>query len=90
MVRSFLGNGRKHHGTDAIDRLPDAQREKVTQIAKAMLAPETAPRMKLTVKGDALNIGFASGDAELAMLFQMADMGTTDRDFHTGLVGQIA
>ena len=75
---------------DAFDRLPDAQRERVAQMAEAMLTRQAAPSMKLTSKDGVLEIGLKSDDLEIATLLQMADMGTTDADFHKGLVGQIA
>jgi len=69
--------------------VPPALRERASRTAKATLASTSAPSMKLTMKGDTLAIGFSEHD-EIATLLQMADMGTTDRDFHLGLVGQIA
>ncbi len=75
--------------TEALDRVPPALRERATLTAKATVAQASAPSMKLTMKGDTLEIGFGE-HVEIATLLQMADMGTTDRDFHRGLVGQIA
>lgn len=46
--------------------------------------------MKLTMKGEALHIGFDGDNPDTAMLAQMADLGTADRDFHASLIGQIA
>ena len=74
----------------AFDDLPEAQRQRVTEVAKAMLDRKAAPPMKLALKGDVLEIGLDCADVEIATLLQMADMGTTDPDFHKGLVGQIA
>lgn len=74
----------------AFDSLPPAQRERVMQIAKAMRARQTAPPMKLTLKNDVLEIGLEGDDLFLATLLQMADIGTTDSEFHKGIVGQIA
>ena len=74
---------------DAIDKLPAAQRDKLTQIAKDMLARQVAPSMKLALKDNVLTIGLDCEDVEIATLLQMADMGTRDSDFHKGLVGQI-
>lgn len=75
--------------TEALDRVPPALRERATLTAKATVAETSAPSMKLVMKGDTLEIGF-SEHPELATLLQMADMGTKDRDFHRGLVKQIA
>ena len=75
---------------DAIDKLPAAQRDKLAQIAKDMLARQVAPSMKLGLKDNVLTIALDCEDVEIATLLQMADMGTRDSDFHKGLVGQIA
>jgi hypothetical protein len=75
---------------DATDRLPVAQRERLTQIAKAMLDRVAAPSMQLKLKDEVLHIGLDCDDLEIATLLQMADMGTIDSEFHKGLVGQIA
>ena len=75
---------------DALDSLPDAQRTKVTETAKAAAALAPAPSMRLTLKGDTLEIGFKGVQPEVASALQMADMGTADSDFHQGLVRQIA
>jgi hypothetical protein len=76
--------------TKALDRVPAPLRDRAAQTAKATLATLSAPSMKLTIKDDALEIGFDGAQPELATLLQMADLGTSDRDFHFGLVGQIA
>lgn len=75
--------------TEALDRIPAPMRDRATLTAKATLANISAPSMKLTMKGDTLQIGF-NEKVEVATLLQMADMGTTDRDLHHGLVRQIA
>lgn len=76
--------------SEANNEMPEAQRDRVAQVAEEMLARQTAPSMKLKLKNDVLSIGLDCQDLELGTLLQMADMGTRDRDFHTGLVGQIA
>lgn len=75
---------------EAVDRLPEAQRDRVVQIAAEISARHDAPRMMLSQSGDELNIRFDCENAEIATLLQMVDMGTTDKDFHLGLVGQVA
>lgn len=75
---------------DAIDNLPDAQRDRLAQIAKDMMNRQAAPSMKLKLKDGVLSIALDSDDLEVATLLQMADIGTRDSDFHKGLVGQIA
>jgi hypothetical protein len=75
---------------DALDNLSEAQRATVTETAKAALALSPSPSMRLTLKGDTLEIGFEGAKPEIATLLQMADMGTADSDLHQGLVEQIA
>lgn len=75
---------------DALDAMPDAQRNRLAQIAREMKDRQAAPSMKLELQGDALHIKLDSDDLAVATLLQMADMGTRDSDFHAGLVGQIA
>ncbi len=75
---------------NALESLPEAQRERITETAKASQALASAPPMRLTQKGDTLQIGFVGVQPEVATVLQMADMGTADSDFHQGLVRQIA
>ena len=76
--------------SDALDSLPEATRARVVKAAQEMEAAEVAPSMKLSMKGQTLTISFNSKSVEIATLLQMVDIGSTDGDFHTGLVGQIA
>ena len=76
--------------TDALDSLPDATRAKVMKAAQDMKAADAAPSMKLSMKEQTLTISFDCGSVEIATLLQMVDIGRTDGDFQTGLVGQIA
>lgn len=75
---------------EVLDRMPSDKRERVCATAKAMRDSKASPSMKLTMKEHALQIGFDADSNELATLMQMADIGTTDKDFYMGLVGQIA
>lgn len=75
---------------DAINRLPEAQRDKLTQLAKEMLAHAPAPSMELDLKDGVLKIVLGGDDVEVATLLQMADIGTRDINFHRGIIGQIA
>ena len=75
---------------DAVERLPVAQRDRVTETSRAMHAREKAPPMQLKMQDGALHICFDCEHSEIATLLQMADIGTRDCDFHKGLVGQIA
>jgi hypothetical protein len=69
---------------------PDAaQADRVAQIAREVLERHTAPPITLTDKDDILAIGLGGDDVEAAKLLQMADMGTRDREFYTGLLSQI-
>jgi hypothetical protein len=74
---------------EALDKLPAAQRERAVRIASATRESTAAPPMKLSMKGNTLEVGY-SLDPALAMALQMADMGTTDQDFHRGIIHQIA
>lgn len=76
--------------SESIDRLPLAQRERLQKTAKAMQENCAAPSMKLTMKDKVLHIGFESDASEIATLLQLADIGVTDSDFHSGLLGHIA
>ena len=75
---------------DALDNLPDATRAKVVKAAQDMKVADAAPSMKLSMKEQTLTISFDCDSVEIATLLQMVDIGSTDGDFHTGLVGQIA
>lgn len=75
---------------EAFDSLPKAQRARLSATVKATLENPVSPPMCLTLKDGTLEIGFEGVPPELATLSQMADMGTADRDFHRGLLKQIA
>lgn len=87
---SNIGTPAKNKVDEAIERLPDAQRERATRTVKAIRASHAAPRLKLALTGDTLEVDFDCDSGEVATVLQMADIGTTDRDFYSGLVGQIA
>lgn len=71
-------------------RLTDAQNARVAQIAREVVDYEASPPMQLEMKQNDLKISFDCESTEAATLLQMADIGTRDRDFHFGIVGQIA
>lgn len=73
-----------------LESLSQAQRDRVAATATAQQARIDAPSMKLSQTGKTLKIGFDHDSSEIATLLQMADIGSTDSDFHLGLVGQIA
>ena len=73
----------------AMEALPAAKKERVERIARASTESTAAPSMKLTLKNGTLEIAYEA-EAVVALALQMADMGTTDRDFHRGLIQQIA
>jgi hypothetical protein len=75
---------------EAIDKLPQAQRDRLAQIATEMQARQVAPPMKLDAQGDVMNISMKTDCLEIATLLQMADIGTRDPEFHAGLIGHIA
>ncbi len=74
----------------ALDTLPDATRERVARTAQEMKEASAAPSMNLSMKAQTLTIAFDCESTEIATLLQMADIGSVDEDFHSGLVGQIA
>lgn len=67
-----------------------APADRIDRTLKAIRDHETAPSMQLSMKDGALNIAYECDDLQAAMLLQMADMGTADRDVYAGLTGQIA
>ena len=75
---------------DALSSLPDAERDRLTQIAKEMREHQHAPRMELDVQDGVMSISLKSKSQEIAALLQLADIGTRDPDFRSGIVGQIA
>lgn len=73
-----------------LDALPEAKRARVLKTAEALAKHQGAPAMKLATNGGALQIDFASDRPEVAILGQMADLCTADRDFYAGVICQIA
>lgn len=76
--------------SDAMDKMPETQRKRVAEIAQEVASRQAAPSMKLKLKGDELEVSLDSDELMTATLLQMADIGTRDRAFQAGLVGQIA
>lgn len=76
--------------SDALEKMPEAKRNRVAQIAQEVASRQAAPAMKLKLDGDVLNVALESEDLMAATLLQMADIGTRDSAFYDGLVGQIA
>lgn len=64
--------------------------DRIDRTLKAIRDHETAPSMQLSMKEGALNIGYECDDLQTAMLLQMAEMGTADRNVCAGLTAQIA
>lgn len=75
---------------DKIDRLPQAQRARASDVVEAIRTNPAAPSLKLAMKDGTLTIGFEGESSEVATLLQMADIGTTDREFYAGLLSQIS
>lgn len=75
---------------DAIDDLPDAKRRRVVDMAEAARDRKSAPPMRLHLEDGVLRISFGGDHPEIATLLQMADIGTTDGDFHFGIISQVA
>jgi hypothetical protein len=76
--------------SEAMERLPANARDRVADVAERMQKRTPSPSMRLSWEGDTLAIEFEAERAEIAMLLQMADIGTTDDDFRRGLISQIA
>jgi hypothetical protein len=75
---------------DSAVHLTEFQRKRVADVAQAMLVKGPAPTVDLDLKDNNLTIRVAGYDADIATLLQMADMGTSDSDFHAGLLGQVS
>jgi hypothetical protein len=76
--------------SDAIDRLPDVQRARASKVVEGIRTNHAAPSLKLEMQDGTLTIGFEGESSDVATLLQMADIGTTDRDFYAGLLSQIS
>ncbi len=79
----------KEDGQTRVRELRAEKRDRAQRVAKAILECTAAPPMTLTLTGDTLKIAYEA-DEVVAVTLQMADMGTSDRDFHQGLIQQIA
>jgi hypothetical protein len=73
----------------ALDALPKGHREKIERIAKKRHERPAAPSMDLKLNDGVLQI-VLKGESTIVQLMQMVDIGTSDPDFHQGLMGQIA
>jgi hypothetical protein len=74
---------------DDLDGLTPAQADKVTALAqKYRQLPET-PGLNLALKGDILNVGFRHDKQNAATFLAMADMGTADLAFYSGVLNGI-
>jgi hypothetical protein len=67
-----------------------AQREKVLALARRYKDRVTAPPMKLALADGVLQITYAHADPVAANLLLMAESGTCDPGFLTGISGQVA
>lgn len=67
-----------------------AQREKVIALSRRYKDRVTAPPMKLTMADGVLQVTYSHADPAAANLLLMAEVGTCDPAFLTGLTGQVA
>lgn len=67
-----------------------AQREKVRALSRRYKDRVTAPPMKLTMADGVLQVTYSHADPVAANLLLMAEVGTCDPAFLTGLTGQVA
>ncbi|MGJ8544564.1 MAG: hypothetical protein ACSHWZ_03900 [Sulfitobacter sp.] len=70
--------------------VPKAQKDRIKAVAKKQTARADGPPMKLKVVDGVLQITFTHAEPDLAHILMMADLGTCDPNFLTGVQGQVA
>ena len=68
----------------------EMERMRVEDVAKKSADRADGPPMKLKMTGDGLQVSFVHDDPDLAQILLMADLGTCDPHFLTGIQGQVA
>ena len=71
-------------------QIPEAQRDRIKAMTDEQAATADGPPMKLKIVDGTLQITFTHADADLAQILMMADLGTCDLNFLTGMQSQIA
>lgn len=73
-----------------MQNLPAAQRERVDAVIARNKSRGNGNNMTLKMDGDTLSVKFTRADPKVAALLLMADLGTMDAAFYSGITGQIA
>lgn len=73
-----------------LESLPIAQRERVVAIVARAQSRSRDNDMKLRIENGTLAITYSHDDPDIAALMMMADLGTMDPAFYSGLTAQIA
>ena len=73
-----------------IDKMTPPQKAKIEGIALRSRDRAQGPRMKLALSETALTICYDGDGGEVAALLALADLGTCDMAFYSGVTGQIA
>jgi hypothetical protein len=74
----------------ALTTFSKAQQDRMKAVAKKQAARADGPPMQLKVKDGVLQITFVHSNPDLAHVLMMADLGTCDPAFMSGVQGQIA
>jgi hypothetical protein len=69
---------------------PKAQQDRIKAVAAKRAVRADGPPMKLKLKDGGLQITFVHDDPDLARILMMADLGTCDPAFMSGVQGQMA
>jgi hypothetical protein len=80
----------KPENQKALSIIPKAQQDRIKAVAEKQTARADGPPMKLKVVDGVLQISFTHAEPDLAHILMMADLGTCDPDFMTGVQGQVA
>ena len=84
-----LDVGKEDVGT-MLRNLPEAQRERIDAVVSRARGRSFGTDMKRAMKNGGLTVEYTHTHPEAAALMLMADMGTMDPAFHSGITGQIA
>ena len=71
----------------ALTNFPKAQQDRIKAVAAKQAARADGPPMKLKIKDGGLQITFVHDDPALAHILMMADLGTCDPAFMSGVQG---
>jgi hypothetical protein len=80
----------KNEAQNALTKFPKAQQDRMKAVAAKQAARADGPPMKLKIKDGVTQITFVHPDPDLAQILMMADLGTCDPAFLSGVQGQIA